>query len=237
MAYADQVCIDCILCLYICNIFISHATLYGHLCFAVSYAIEWVPIVLCYAQENWNIDMTLNWQNDWRTEKDGGEDREKIINSFWRAWEIRLNELCSEVEACPGAPDLVQRLQAANIPMAIATSSRLESVKQKRIKHGNMFQAFQEIVTGDDPAVVNGKPAPDIYLLAAKRLGVHPSECLVFEDAFSGAKSGKSAGCRVVAVPDKRMEKDVFRSVSDEIIDDMWQFSGKDWGLSVEMTD
>ena len=100
-----------------------------------------------------------------------------------------------------------------------------------------MFACIQEIVTGDDPAVKKGKPAPDIYLEAAKRLGVDPTECLVFEDALTGARSGKAAGCRVVAVPDKRMEKKAFSSVSDEVIDDMWQFSGSRWGIPLEMKD
>ena len=102
-------------------------------------------------------------------------------------------------------------------------------------RHERMFQCIQEIVTGDDPAVKNGKPAPDIYLEAAKRLGVDPADCLVFEDAFLGAQAGHAAGCCVMAVPDKRMEKDVFRSVSTEEIDDLWQFSGSKWGISLEM--
>ena len=193
---------------------------------------EWVPIVLEYAQENWGVDMPLNWQDYSNNDNTScGEDRDKVISSFWKAWEVRLNELCYEVEACPGAPELVEGLRAAKIPMAIATSSRLDSVNKKKVKHERMFQSFQEIVTGDD--VENGKPAPDMYLEAAKRLGVLPSECLVFEDALSGAQSGRSAGCHVVAVPDKRMEKDLFLSVSDEIIDDMWQFSGKQWGIPI----
>ena len=100
-----------------------------------------------------------------------------------------------------------------------------------------MFQAIQVIVTGDDPNVVTGKPAPDIYLEAAKRLGVHPSQCLVFEDAITGAQSGKSAGCHVVAVPDYRMEKEPFLSVSDEIIDAMRLFSGERWGIPLKMKD
>lgn len=103
------------------------------------------------------------------------------------------------------------------------------------LRHETMFQSIQVIVTGDDPNVANGKPAPDIYLEAAKRLGVHPSECLVFEDAIAGAQSGKSAGCHVVAVPDYRMEKDPFLSVSDEILDNMWQFSGERWGIPLDM--
>ena len=98
-----------------------------------------------------------------------------------------------------------------------------------------MFQSIQVMVTGDDPNVINGKPAPDIYLEAAKRLGVHPSECLVFEDALTGAQSGKSAGCHVVAVPDHRMEKELFLSVSDEVIDSMEHFSGRSWGIPLDM--
>lgn len=98
-----------------------------------------------------------------------------------------------------------------------------------------MFLSFQHIVSGDDPCVENGKPAPDIYLEAAKRLGIHPSECLVFEDALTGTEAGKSAGCHVVAVPDSRMERGPFLDVADEIIDDMWQFSGRLWGIPLEM--
>jgi beta-phosphoglucomutase-like phosphatase (HAD superfamily) len=98
-----------------------------------------------------------------------------------------------------------------------------------------MFLSFRDIISGDDPCVENGKPAPDIYLEAARRLGMHPSECLIFEDALAGVVAGKSAGCHVIAVPDSRMEREPYSNVADEIIDDMWQFSGKRWGIPLEM--
>jgi beta-phosphoglucomutase len=57
---------------------------------------------------------------------------------------------------------------------------------------------FRSIITGLD--VINKKPFPDIYLSAADRLGLTPGECLVVEDAVSGIRAGKSAGCKCLAV-------------------------------------
>lgn len=162
-------------------------------------------------------------------------DREVIVDKFWRAYELRLNELCSQVQACAGAAEIIEGLRKLNIPMAIATSSRIDSVNKKKQMHEEMFRSFQHIVCGDDPNVINGKPAPDIYLEAAKRLGVHPSECLVFEDALIGAQAGKAAGCHVVAVPDSRMERELFLHVTDESIDSLLLFSGKRWGIPLEL--
>lgn len=101
-----------------------------------------------------------------------------------------------------------------------------------------MFQHISVIVAGDDPAVNNGKPAPDIYLEAARRLNVDPKECLVFEDALSGVRSGKAAGCYVVAIPDPRFseeEKKVFAKEADMVLDSLWQFDGSKFGLDVDM--
>lgn len=98
-----------------------------------------------------------------------------------------------------------------------------------------MFQKMTTIVAGDDPAVKNGKPAPDMYIEAARRLGLDPSECLVFEDAMSGVKAGKAAGCAVVAVPDPRMDKSAFELVADIVLDDLCQFDGTQWGINVNM--
>lgn len=59
---------------------------------------------------------------------------------------------------------------------------------------------FDEFTSGRE--VANGKPAPDIFLLAAERLGVPPEECWVFEDSLSGTEAGARAGCRVIMIPD-----------------------------------
>jgi beta-phosphoglucomutase-like phosphatase (HAD superfamily) len=181
---------------------------------------EWAPIVISYARDVWKI---------------AGHSL-PTVTELWQGWEDKLNEYCEQVESCKGAPELVQRFAAAGIPMAIATSSRSASVAKKRIRHGPMFDRIQVIVPGDHPLVKEGKPAPDIYLEAARQMGVDPTECLVFEDALSGVKSGKAAGCRVIAIPDPRFTTEEKQSVvleADHVIDDLSQFDGTFFGLTI----
>lgn len=163
-------------------------------------------------------------------------------------WEHHLNGMCTEIEACAGAKALVGAIlsssisSGSNIPMAIATSSRMSGIEKKRTRHEcHLFEHIDVIVAGDDPAVGNGKPAPDIYLEAARRLGVDPTECLVFEDALSGVKSGKAAGCQVVAVPDARFSDDerarVFldKGRADIVLTSLWEFDGRPFGMDFDM--
>lgn len=153
------------------------------------------------------------------------------------AWERNLSTYCDRVQACPGAAELVEQLAAAGIPMAIATSSRQSSVAKKRKNHEAMFQQFGAIVCGDQ--VSNGKPAPDIYIKAAQELGVDANECLVVEDALTGVRAGKAAGCTVMAVPDNRFDAEelkVFQSEAHVVLSSLWDFSGAMFGIEgVEM--
>ena len=98
---------------------------------------------------------------------------------------------------------------------------------------------MKAIVAGDDPAVTNGKPAPDIYIEAARQLNVDPKDCLVFEDALSGVRSGKAAGCQVVAIPDSRFsdaEKEAFVNEADVVLDSLNSFRGSPFGINVDLT-
>ena len=96
----------------------------------------------------------------------------------------------------PGALDL---LQALDLPLALVTSTGRTGAHYK-LDLAGLTPHFRAIVTLDD--VEQPKPAPDPYLLAAHRLGVDPSRCLVFEDSDTGAESGHRAGCTVIQVPD-----------------------------------
>jgi beta-phosphoglucomutase-like phosphatase (HAD superfamily) len=88
---------------------------------------------------------------------------------------------------------------ANKIPIAVASSGVKPTVTHHLKLHG-IFHLFQAVVTIDD--VENGKPAPDLYLLAAKKLGVDPTKCVAYEDAELGMESARRAGMAVVDVRD-----------------------------------
>lgn len=110
----------------------------------------------------------------------------------------------------PGAEAFVRGLAARGLPLAVATSSERRLFELKTGHHQAWFGLFDAIVVGDDPRVGRGKPAPDIFLVAAKELGVAPSEALVFEDAPAGLAAGLAAGMRVVALPDPAMDRSAY---------------------------
>jgi len=96
----------------------------------------------------------------------------------------------------PGAPALIASCAQRGIPMALVTSSSCEAVAIKEAPH-TWLAAVVERIYGDDRELVAGKPAPDPYLLAARRLAVEVSRCWAFEDSPAGARSARDAGCRV----------------------------------------
>jgi len=88
-------------------------------------------------------------------------------------------------------------LLRGRVPMAVATSGARPGV-EKMLRRLGWTEIFQAIVTAED--VKNGKPAPEVYLEAARRIGVLPSDCLALEDTDDGAASARAAGCTVVDV-------------------------------------
>mmetsp|Transcript_110332 Transcript_110332/g.307405 ORF Transcript_110332/g.307405 Transcript_110332/m.307405 type:complete len:137 (-) Transcript_110332:78-488(-) len=108
------------------------------------------------------------------------------------------------LEPMRGAVELVERLSALDVRMAIATSSPRAAFDKKMAHQPWLLAPMSAVVTGDDPEVMRGKPAPDIFLEAARRLGADPADCVVFEDAPSGVRAGHEAGAYTVAIPDDR---------------------------------
>ncbi len=119
------------------------------------------------------------------------------MKSDWNrmAWE----KYTQEVPLKSGIREFLRYHRARGVKMAVATSNSRELAEAVIAVHG-LTDTFDVIVTGCD--VAHGKPFPDVYLEAAVRLGVDPSECLVFEDVVAGIQAGRSAGMEVAAVED-----------------------------------
>lgn len=100
-------------------------------------------------------------------------------------------------EPLPGAVEVVTALRAAGQKLAVASSSIRPWVEACLARIG-LRDAFDELVTGSD--IKEGKPDPEIYLLAASKLGVDPTHCLAVEDAPAGIESARRAGMKVWAV-------------------------------------
>jgi len=99
----------------------------------------------------------------------------------------------------PGARECLKMLAERGVPQALATSSRELYARRKLGQHG-LLPAFATLVTGDQ--VERGKPDPEPYLLAAKRLGKAPERCIAFEDSVNGLASAHAAGSYAILVPD-----------------------------------
>jgi pseudouridine 5'-phosphatase len=144
------------------------------------------------------------------------------LEDFLRDFQEISQQRLGEVDLMPGAERLIRHLHANKISICVATSSGNESVKVKTSKHTELFKFFHHITCGNDPEIKNGKPAPDIFLLAASRFEpkADPTkvnqikftdqtlnklclflQCLVIEDSPNGVQAGISAGMQVVMVP------------------------------------
>lgn len=121
---------------------------------------------------------------------------------FLDAERSRLRDKLMEtsLEPMPGLHDLLQALEQAEIPKAIATSGH-RSYAVDVLSRLDLDTRFEFVLTSND--VAHGKPAPDVYQLAAARLGLLPSETMVLEDSVNGCLAGVAAGAYTVAVPNR----------------------------------
>jgi pseudouridine 5'-phosphatase len=142
----------------------------------------------------------------------------------------RLEALLAEAGAIPGAEAFTRELHRRNVPIGVATSTDARLFGIKTLLHREWFSIFDAIVCGDDPRVQHGKPAPDIFLVAARELDAAPSSCVVFEDSPLGVSAARAAGMRVIAVPDPHMDRSRYAD-ADFIIDGFEGCSPSDLGF------
>ncbi|MBI3954303.1 MAG: HAD family phosphatase [Chloroflexi bacterium] len=108
-----------------------------------------------------------------------------------------IEVLSAKAQPSPGLYRLLELLEARRLPLGLASSSQASWVRAILQKLG-VEERFKVVISGE--MVAHGKPAPDIYLLVARGLGVEPQGCLVFEDTPVGISAARAAGMQVVAV-------------------------------------
>jgi len=118
-----------------------------------------------------------------------------------RRGEIATDFFAKHVGLFAAAKTTLEQLRDMKLPLAVATSSVSASARPLLDRTG-IRSLFRVVITGDE--VQRGKPHPDIYLRAAKKLGISPEGCLVIEDSLAGLAAGKAANMRVAAIPDRR---------------------------------
>jgi beta-phosphoglucomutase len=115
-----------------------------------------------------------------------------------RTYEIYREITRGQLKPLPGVLEFIKKCKVRNLKIAIATSADEIKMLTNLNEIGIPSKIFDATVNGLE--VERKKPFPDIYIEAAKRLNVNPADCLVVEDALSGEKAGKAAGCKVLAI-------------------------------------
>jgi len=114
----------------------------------------------------------------------------------------------------PGAIDAVRRL-AADFVLGLASSSNRELI-DRVLEAGGIAACFRATASSEEVAA--GKPAPDVYLEVARRLGVDPHECTAIEDSHNGIRSAKAAGMRCVAIPNAHFPPGEATAEADAVV-------------------
>lgn len=151
------------------------------------------------------------------------DDYYKGVIDYWEAKELRTQHVYKirETEGIPvkkGVKDIFEYIRNYGLKCAVATSTRRESA-EKTLHEIGVWDYLDAVVYGDE--VERGKPEPDIFLRAAKAIGVNPSEAVVVEDSINGIKAGYAAGMRVVHIPDTIAIDDDIRKLTYMVCDDL----------------
>lgn len=159
------------------------------------------------------IPEILKWTNDPEEIEQLGNRKEELYR-----------ELVAKkgVDRIPGIEAFLRDLNEAGIPCAVGSSTPRKNVETilEMVEFGPYFQA---IVCAED--VTQGKPHPEVFVTGALRLGLEPSECAVFEDAFAGLKAARAGGMKAIALSTTHAAADLQREAPDLIIPDFLDFN------------
>ena len=144
----------------------------------------------------------------------------QIVKSFYpnidaEAYIARVLELArslteKNLELMAGVEDILKFFKAAGVHMAVASSAKV-TVIENNLNRTNLRGYFEVLVGGDK--VSNGKPAPDIFLLAARELNLEPSDCYIFEDSLNGIRAANSSSGVAIMIPDTVQPTDEIKKI------------------------
>lgn len=140
------------------------------------------------------------------------------VEDLIKEWDERaLFEYANNLGLKKGAKEYITRLKERGVKIALATSSS-KVLYEAALKHTGVYDLFDAFISTDETGI--SKRDPHVYRIAAERLGVDITNCVVFEDVPTAVKTAKSTGAKVVAVWDKRWdkEKDTVREAADKYI-------------------
>ena len=145
-----------------------------------------------------------------------GED----YDALHAEWRVNYDAIVKH-QAIPvkdGVIELLEWLKANNIPTAVATSTHKE-VAEAKLRLAGLDKYFKSLTCGCE--VAHGKPDPEIYLLAAKRLGIEANQCVAFEDSNNGVRSAVSANMTTFQIPDLVEPCDEVRALGHQIVNSL----------------
>ena len=143
------------------------------------------------------------------------------FNRVMQGLDTRLAERNHHFPPKQGALELLQYYKANNIICSVASSSTIHHITQ-RLGQVGVLDFFNHVTSGQE--VTNGKPNPDIYLLAVKKLGLSVDECIAFEDSETGARATITAGLKVVVVPDLLQPSAFVRENCHQVVESLQEW-------------
>ena len=145
------------------------------------------------------------------------------IDSIISTWNnMAFYQYANNIHLKKGAFEFLSHLKASNIKIGLATSNSIDLLTAV-LKNNEIYDFFDTITVSDEVKV--GKDNPDIYLLSAKKLGVSPSECIVFEDIPAAVSGAKKANMKVVAIFDEyeKNSQPLLKEMADRYIYDYFE--------------
>lgn len=160
-------------------------------------------LFITFVGKNWTLTRAL------MAEALGPADTERMLERWPPIFRARVDSL--GVPQKPGADAILRFVARRGLPIALATSAGGPKAR-RQLEGAGLIDHFGAIASGDE--VVHGKPAPDLYLLAAERLGVTPEACVALEDSEAGVEAANAAGMRVIMVPDLQQPSERIRAMT-----------------------